>query len=214
MTEPTPTLPASAGALLQPHAQPPGRPGHRLRHGLHAHPLLRRRVGAGCVRTRPRVARRRTDGRSTTSRSIPTPSRSASPSISISATSSRPPASATPCGPDTAAGRCRFASCRDTYYGTVVELSEERFEFMNTLFELSRASLFCQLVDLHDATPLPGHQLLRPPLSGHRQCARHGPHRRIAQGGDRGRARAASSTPTPDSSRRCRTNASPASSCC
>ena len=49
-----------------------------------------------------------------------------------------------------------FRELRDTYYGTVVELREERFEFMNTLFELSRASLFCQLVELHDATPLPG----------------------------------------------------------
>ena len=49
-----------------------------------------------------------------------------------------------------------FRDLRDTYYGTVVELGEDRFEFMNTLFELSRASLWCQLVELHDHSPLPG----------------------------------------------------------
>ena len=49
-----------------------------------------------------------------------------------------------------------FGDLRDTYYGTVVELGEDRFEFMNTLFELSRASLWCQLVELHDLEPLPG----------------------------------------------------------
>lgn len=49
-----------------------------------------------------------------------------------------------------------FKALRDTYYGTVVELGEDRFEFMNTLFELSRAALWCQLIDLHDQTPLPG----------------------------------------------------------
>lgn len=49
-----------------------------------------------------------------------------------------------------------FRELRDTYYGIVVELREDRFEFMNTLFELSRASLWCQLVELHDQTPLPG----------------------------------------------------------
>lgn len=49
-----------------------------------------------------------------------------------------------------------FRELRDTYYGTVVELGAERFEFMNTLFELSRASLWCQLVELHDRQALPG----------------------------------------------------------
>ena len=49
-----------------------------------------------------------------------------------------------------------FRDLRDTYYGTVVGLGEDRFEFMNTLFELSRASLWCQLVELHDHSPLPG----------------------------------------------------------
>ena len=50
-----------------------------------------------------------------------------------------------------------FDEQRRSYYGTVIDLREERFEFMNTLFELSRASLWCQLVDLHDRRPpLPG----------------------------------------------------------
>ncbi|MGI9599114.1 MAG: HAD-IG family 5'-nucleotidase [Acidimicrobiales bacterium] len=49
-----------------------------------------------------------------------------------------------------------FDRQRDTYRETVVELSDPRFEFMNTLFELSRAELFSQLVELHDGHPLPG----------------------------------------------------------
>lgn len=49
-----------------------------------------------------------------------------------------------------------FNELRDSYYGIVVGLREERFEFMNTLFELSRAALWCQLVELHDSSPLPG----------------------------------------------------------
>ena len=51
-----------------------------------------------------------------------------------------------------------FEQQRDAYRETVVELSSDRFEFMNTLFELSRASLFTQLVALHDAAPLSGVQ--------------------------------------------------------
>ena len=38
----------------------------------------------------------------------------------------------------------------------MVDLSSDRFEFMNTLFELSRASLWTQLVDRHDQRPLAG----------------------------------------------------------
>lgn len=49
-----------------------------------------------------------------------------------------------------------FEDQREVYRETVVELSSDRFEFMNTLFELSRASLFTQLVEAHDETPLPG----------------------------------------------------------
>ncbi len=49
-----------------------------------------------------------------------------------------------------------FDQQRRVYAGEVVELGEDRFEFMNTLFELSRASLWTQLVAQHDATPLPG----------------------------------------------------------
>jgi len=49
-----------------------------------------------------------------------------------------------------------FDRQRTLYTDTVVELSEPRFEFMNTLFELSRASLWSQLVELHDQVPIPG----------------------------------------------------------
>ncbi|MGF1598483.1 MAG: HAD-IG family 5'-nucleotidase [Acidimicrobiales bacterium] len=49
-----------------------------------------------------------------------------------------------------------FDRQREFYQEDVVELSEPRFRFMNTLFELSRASLFTQLVAIHDAEPLAG----------------------------------------------------------
>ncbi|MCY3850730.1 MAG: HAD-IG family 5'-nucleotidase [Acidimicrobiaceae bacterium] len=49
-----------------------------------------------------------------------------------------------------------FAELRRSYSATVIDLSDQRFKFMNTLFELSRASLWCQLVDRHDRSPLPG----------------------------------------------------------
>jgi len=50
----------------------------------------------------------------------------------------------------------RFDEQRVNYRETVVELSDPRFQFMNTLFELSRACLFTQLVDIQDESPLPG----------------------------------------------------------
>ena len=49
-----------------------------------------------------------------------------------------------------------FEEQRRQYTETIVELSEPRFKFMNTLFELSRASLWCQLVDAHDRSPIRG----------------------------------------------------------
>jgi 5'-nucleotidase len=44
-----------------------------------------------------------------------------------------------------------FDTVRRTYAGTVVDLADDRFEFLNTLFSLSEASLYAQLVDLMDA---------------------------------------------------------------
>lgn len=49
-----------------------------------------------------------------------------------------------------------FDQQREAYNRTIVELSSPRFVFMNTLFELSRASLFCQLVAVLDGQRLPG----------------------------------------------------------
>ena len=49
-----------------------------------------------------------------------------------------------------------FDDQRRVYREDIVELSSSRFEFMNTLFELSRASLFTQLVAIHDQQPLAG----------------------------------------------------------
>ena len=48
-----------------------------------------------------------------------------------------------------------FDEQRRAYHETVVDLAEERFEFMNTMFELSRASLWTQLVDRLDRDELP-----------------------------------------------------------
>ena len=44
---------------------------------------------------------------------------------------------------------------RETYASTVVDLAEPRFEFMNTLFSLSQASIYRQLVDRLDQGELP-----------------------------------------------------------
>jgi 5'-nucleotidase len=48
-----------------------------------------------------------------------------------------------------------FDEQRSAYSSTFVDLSEPRWEFMNTLFSLSEASLFAQLVDRLDAGRLP-----------------------------------------------------------
>jgi HAD superfamily 5'-nucleotidase-like hydrolase len=48
-----------------------------------------------------------------------------------------------------------FEEQRAAYSSTFVDLSEPRWEFMNTLFSLSEANLFAQLVDLLDAGRLP-----------------------------------------------------------
>jgi 5'-nucleotidase len=49
-----------------------------------------------------------------------------------------------------------FEEQRAAYGSTFVDLSEPRWDFMNTLFSLSEACLFAQLVDLLDAGKLPG----------------------------------------------------------
>jgi HAD superfamily 5'-nucleotidase-like hydrolase len=45
---------------------------------------------------------------------------------------------------------------RRSYQGTAVDLSDPRFVFLNTLFSLSEAAIFSQLVDLLDEGVLPG----------------------------------------------------------
>jgi HAD superfamily 5'-nucleotidase-like hydrolase len=48
-----------------------------------------------------------------------------------------------------------FDAQRDVYASTVVELGEHRYAFMNTLFSLSEAAMYAQLVDRLDAGRLP-----------------------------------------------------------
>jgi HAD superfamily 5'-nucleotidase-like hydrolase len=64
-----------------------------------------------------------------------------------------------------------FEAQRTAYASTFVDLSEPRWQFMNTLFSLSEANLFAQLVDRLDAGKLPGilgyrelHQVIRSAL--------------------------------------------------
>jgi HAD superfamily 5'-nucleotidase-like hydrolase len=49
-----------------------------------------------------------------------------------------------------------YDELRSAYAGVFVDLGEDRFEFMNTLFSLSEAALLAGLVDLLDAGELPG----------------------------------------------------------
>jgi 5'-nucleotidase len=49
-----------------------------------------------------------------------------------------------------------FDQLRSAYTGTTVDLSEPRFRFLNTLFSLSEASLYAQLVDRLDEGVVPG----------------------------------------------------------
>lgn len=44
-----------------------------------------------------------------------------------------------------------YEEVRKAYAGTLVDLSESRYEFMNTLYSVSEGNLFAQLVDLFDA---------------------------------------------------------------
>lgn len=48
-----------------------------------------------------------------------------------------------------------YEETRSTYSRTVVDLAEPRFEFLNTLFSISEAAIYAQLVDLLDAGGLP-----------------------------------------------------------
>src|SRR5690606_37210209 len=58
-----------------------------------------------------------------------------------------------------------FEQVRATYSGEVVDLNEPRFRFLNTLFSLSEASLYAQLVDRLDAGEFSG-----PPLGYDELC--------------------------------------------
>jgi len=48
-----------------------------------------------------------------------------------------------------------FEELRSAYAGTFVDLNDDRFVFLNTLFSLSEAAIFAQLVDLVDGGALP-----------------------------------------------------------
>jgi HAD superfamily 5'-nucleotidase-like hydrolase len=50
-----------------------------------------------------------------------------------------------------------YRELRRAYAGTLVDLAEDRYVFLNTLFSLSEASLYAQGVDLLDAGELPSH---------------------------------------------------------
>lgn len=52
--------------------------------------------------------------------------------------------------------RLSFDEVRRAYSGTFIDLSEPRWQFLNTMFSLSEASLYAQLVDRLDAGEAPG----------------------------------------------------------
>lgn len=52
--------------------------------------------------------------------------------------------------------RLGFEEMRDAYERTLVDLNEPRWYFLNTLFSISEASMYMQLVDLLDDDVLPG----------------------------------------------------------
>ena len=49
-----------------------------------------------------------------------------------------------------------FDELRDTYERTLIDLNEPRWYFLNTLFSISEASMYMQLVDLLDEDRIPG----------------------------------------------------------
>jgi HAD superfamily 5'-nucleotidase-like hydrolase len=49
-----------------------------------------------------------------------------------------------------------YGEMRDAYTRTLVSLSDSRWIFLNTLFSISAATIYCQLVDKLDAGELPG----------------------------------------------------------
>ncbi|MGI9647489.1 MAG: HAD-IG family 5'-nucleotidase [Acidimicrobiia bacterium] len=49
-----------------------------------------------------------------------------------------------------------YEQVRNAYAGTLIDLAENRYEFMNTLYSVSEGNLFAQLVDLFDEGQLPG----------------------------------------------------------
>lgn len=51
--------------------------------------------------------------------------------------------------------RYRFSELRRTYAGTVVDLADDRWVFLNTMFSMSEAALFAQIVDLADQGLIP-----------------------------------------------------------
>jgi HAD superfamily 5'-nucleotidase-like hydrolase len=48
-----------------------------------------------------------------------------------------------------------YGEMRDEYMRTLVDLSEPRWRFLNTLFSISAATIYCQLIDLLDRGRLP-----------------------------------------------------------
>ncbi|MEZ4699493.1 MAG: HAD-IG family 5'-nucleotidase [Rhodothermales bacterium] len=59
-----------------------------------------------------------------------------------------------------------FTQQRDLYQGTLIDLHDDRWKFMNTLFSISEACMYMQLVELLDAGKLP-------PSLGYENLYRH-----------------------------------------
>ena len=86
-----------------------------------------------------------------------------------------------------------FEEQREAYARTIVDSSEPRWVFLNTLFSLSEGCIYAQLVDLLDARQAAGRASGYADLYARvRASARRRAHGGRAQGGDHRRARRAS----------------------
>ena len=90
-----------------------------------------------------------------------------------------------------------YEELRSKYAGTFVDLAEDRFVFINTLFSLSEASLYAQLVDLLDAGRIEKGIGYRRALSGCGHLPRRLAPRKASSRGASSPSRSASSIPTP-----------------
>ena len=202
------------GALLQPHAQPAGHQGRRLRHGLHPGPLPRRRVGAA----RTRVPQDQAPRASLAGRGPGVPARLRHARARHRHRARQPREGRSLRLREAGDARHAHASTSTSsvalYSRTQVDLDEPRWVFLNTFFSLSEAGMYAQLVDRLDAGPARARAQLPRPVAPRAPGPRRGARRGPAEGRDRRGPRRIRRSRTPTSRWRCSTRSTRARSCC